>query len=211
MMNRARFPGRFGRVVPLIAMAIGSFEAGCSSPGAMAPDAGVDAALETAGGDTAADLAVDTAFEIGSPVDIAPADIAPADVAGDSGAGDVSQGDRGGDSTGDPCRPPCWSKLLNGCVPEGACLHQLANYCYANGVQFIASPPGNVVQQTISKNGVVCVTVDLAHYYSDPSGNVLGRLDTTLDGATVITCTGEAPVTIPASCAISCSGGTCPP
>jgi hypothetical protein len=185
-------------------VALSLFEGGCGSSGTKVPDAGgADAAPDAGGADAVPDR---PATDMG-----ASSDVAPADDASDSGAGDASQGDRAGDSMGDPCRPPCWSKLLNGCVPEGDCIYSMPIVCYANGVKFITSPAGNPIAQTITKNGVVCVTVDRANNYSDPSGNVLGYLIPNADNSVTITCTGEAPVTIPASCTISCRSGTCPP
>ena len=198
MTSPQRFLVRFERVVPLIVVAIWLFEAGCGSPDTKAPDAGVDAAPDAAGVDTAPDVAAaDTATDVGAPSDVASADVAQVDGGG-------------GDSAADPCQPPCWVKLVNGCVPEGACIHSLANYCYANGVNLIASPPGNAIIQTITKNGVLCVTVDRGNNYIDPSGNVLGYVTNNLDQSTTVTCTGDAPQTIPASCSVSCTTGTCP-
>ena len=194
MTSPLRFLVRPERLVPIIVVAGWLFEAGCVSSGAQAPDAaGVDAAPDN------------TATDIGGG-----SDGAPTDVADDRGTGDGSQSDGGGDA-GDPCRPPCWAKLFNGCVPDGSCVVSGASYCYSNGVDLIASPPGNLIQQTITKNGVLCVKVDLDHNYIDPNGNVLGQLFVDLDNSVILLCTGEDPVTIPNTCVpVLCTSGTCP-
>ena len=110
--------------------------------------------------------------------------------------------------------PPSFSsraRLYGGCAPEGTCTYSGANSCFSNGVIATNSTPGGPTAQTITKDGVVCATLDATRVYRDPSGGALGTLKVNADGTTTYTCTGEAPVTVPASCTIGCSGGKCPP
>jgi len=198
MAPAARFLGRPRWVVTLIVVAIWPF-GGCNSPGAKVPDAaGVDAAPDVAAND------------IGGA-----SDGAPADVASDSGARDVAGSDGGGadgtDSGADPCHPPCRARIYGGCAPEGACVYTAGTFCFSNGVITYTSAPGGTTRQTLTKNGVVCATLDATNVWRDPSGAPLGTVVVYADGSTGYNCTGEAPVMVPPSCTIPCTAGMCPP
>jgi len=195
-MTRAlRFLKRPQRLAHLAIIAIGVLEAGCGSPRSKAPDA--------AGTDAAPDV---PAKDVGSPPDVAPADIA-SDTAVDGGSG-TDGGDSGGGA--DPCYPPCRSRLYGGCPVAGTCMQSGTTFCYSNGVTVYTSPPGSATSQTIKKNGATCATIDISQTFRDPNGVVLGSLTINGDGTATLNCTGEDPVTIPGSCTIPCTFGTCP-
>jgi len=203
-ISRILPPGTGGRVrvvkpIPSLIAVICLFEAGCGSSSANAPDAG--------GGDVAQD--VTTTDDGGTP------DEAAADVASDTGAGDVAGSDGGGtdgaDGGDDPCYPPCRSRLYGGCPVAGTCVYTPGNFCYSNGVMVVFAAPGGPTRETISKNGVVCATLDATNVFRDPNGAALGTVSNNSDGSQNLNCTGEAPVTIPKSCTIPCVAGMCPP
>ena len=204
MTRSVRFLGCAARVVPLIVVAICLFEAGCGSPGTKAPDAaGVDAAPDAVGVDAAPDVAADLGNQ---------SDGTSADIASERGGGDVAGSDGGSaDSGADPCRPPCRARIYGGCPPEGTCTYSTAVTCYSNGVTATTLPSGGTTIQTLSKNGAVCATLDAVYVWRDPNGAPLGTVTLNGDGSATLTCTGEPPVTVPASCGIPCSAGTCPP
>jgi len=83
-------------------------------------------------------------------------------------------------------------------------------FCYSNGVTVYTSPPGSATSQTIKKNGATCATIDISQTFRDPNGVVLGSLTINGDGTATLNCTVEDPVTIPGSCTIPCTFGTCP-
>ena len=211
-MSPARFVKRPERVVPLVVVAIWLLEASCGSSGTTAPDAaGGDGPPDVAATDLAQDSGGDTDAS-----DASPSDGAPADFASDGGTGDVVRpGDGGGvdgtDAGNDPCYPPCRTRLYGGCPVAGTCVSSAGTFCYSNGVIVYTSPPGGTTSQTITKNGAVCATLDATLVYRDPSGAALGTITITADGNASLNCTGEAPVTIPASCTINCVSGMCPP
>jgi len=200
---------QYERVASFIVVALWLFAAGCGNSGTKMPDAaGVDAAPDVAGIDAAPDVTV-TDLRSSS-------DGTPPDVPSDSGAGDVaSPADAGGadgtDGGGDPCYPACRTRLYGGCPVAGTCVYSAGTFCYSNGVIVYTAPPGSTTSQTITKNGVTCATLDIVRVFRDPSGATLGTITINGDGSATLNCTGEAPVTIPASCTIVCSSGTCPP
>ena len=180
---------------------------GYGTSGSKVPDAaGVDAAPDAAGVDTAPDVAADLGNQ---------SDGAPADVASERGGGDVAGSDGGGadggDGGADPCRPPCRARIYGGCPPEGTCTYSTGVTCYSNGVTATTLPPGGTTIQTRSKNGVVCATLDAIYVWRDPNGAPLGTVTLNGDGSATLTCTGEAPVTVPASCGIPCQRRNVPP
>jgi len=87
----------------------------------------------------------------------------------------------------------------------------LGTACFSNGVIFVSLTPGGPTRQTVSKDGVVCATLDATSVWRDPNGAPLGTLGVNSDGTTTYSCTGEAPQTVPASCTINCKSGMCPP
>jgi len=196
-------------VVLLAVVAIWLFAAGCGSSGTKVPDAaGIDAAPDVVNVDATPDVA---ATDMGSS-----SDGAPVDVASDSGAGDAAGppdggGTDGGDGGSDPCYPACRSRLYGGCPVAGTCVYQPGNYCYSNGVMVVFAPPGGTTRQTITKNGVVCATLDATNIWRGPNGERLGTIANNADGSQTLNCTGEDPVTIPATCTIGCTSGPCPP
>jgi len=200
-MTRAlRFATRPDRVTPLMVVAIALFVISCASPRTNATDA--------AGADAAADVAPK---DLGSPSDAAPPDVA-GDKAADSGSGSDGGGADGTDGGADPCQPACLSRLYGGCPIGGTCVYSTGTFCYSNGVILIFSGTGANILERVTKNGTLCATADVLHNFSDPNGAPLGTLSPNGDGSTTITCTGESPVTIPASCPIiACNPGTCPP
>jgi len=140
-----------------------------------------------------------------------------------AGAGGVDGGGRGGAggtagaagsggaAGGDPCHPACQDRLFGGCAPDGTCTYGPGTACYSNGVIAVSLTPGGPTRQTLSKNGVLCATLDAIGVWRDPNGAPLGTIDSNSDGSATLHCTGEAPVTVPKSCTIPCVSGMCPP
>jgi hypothetical protein len=134
--------------------------------------------------DAAPDVA---ATEMGSS-----SDGAPTDIASDSGAGDTAGTADGGGADGtdggaDPCHPPCRERLFGGCPPEGTCVYQPGIYCYSNGVIAMNVPPGGTTVQTLTKNGVVCATLDATRVWRGPNGAPLGTVSINADGSNTLT------------------------
>jgi len=192
MIRPVRFLKRPKHMASLIVVTIWLF--GCDSSSTKATDAG----------------GVDAVLDIATHDDGGPPDSAPADIASDTGTGSDGAAD-GGDGGGDPCHPPCRARLYNGCAPEGTCTYGLGTACFSNGVIFVSLTPGGPTRQTVSKDGVVCATLDATSVWRDPNGAPLGTLGVNSDGTTTYSCTGEAPQTVPASCTINCKSGMCPP
>jgi len=108
-----------------------------------------------------------------------------------------------------------WISQSNGSVSStvvaGACVYTAGTFCFSNGVITYTSAPGGTTRQTLTKNGVVCATLDATNVWRDPSGAPLGTVVVYADGSTGYNCTGEAPVMVPPSCTIPCTAGMCPP
>jgi hypothetical protein len=143
------------------------------------------------------------------PSDDAVPEVGPRDSTPESASNDVLSED----TELDPCRPACLYHLVGGCLPGGGCTsNALGQYCYGNGVKEIPLPPGGINQQQIIKDGVLCAIQQVGGTFVDPNGSVLGQLQVNSDGTSTVTCTGEAPVIIPATCvspAAGCVRGTC--
>jgi hypothetical protein len=137
--------------------------------------------------------------------------------AGGQGGGGGQGGAGGTGGSTDPCQPDCLGRLHGGCPAMGACMYQTGVTCWSNGVTRTVSGAGSSARTTISKNGMVCATIEVTSALDWPyvytarnaSGMVLGTLALYADGAQTVTCNGESPVTIPATCSTNCTAGTC--
>jgi hypothetical protein len=130
---------------------------------------------------------------------------------GCGGGGAGGAGGAGGSGSTDPCQPDCLGKLMGGCTGEGTCMAAGSGLlCWSNGVTIQSSGAGSSAMSTISKNGMVCATLE-GGTYRDAAGVALGTTALSADGSqTIITCNGESPVALPSNCGFPCLSGNCP-
>lgn len=131
------------------------------------------------------------------------------------GAGGGSTSGRGDGGTEPACRPDCWRRLFGGCFPEGSCTYVTSKYCWSNGVKTATGYFDAVAGRAIYRDGSLCSVMQYSgngYTFYDPAGAVLGHQKSNSDGSTILTCTGEDPVTMPSDCPSLFSGcvyGTC--
>lgn len=125
--------------------------------------------------------------------------------------------------------PACYANLISNCAPGGGCVEeQLAtsdHVCYANGVKALSdydAASGNQVM-TFKKDGTTCHSLTLdstsgAFIIKDSSGKTVGTIQRSSTGATMVTCSGQDPVTLSSACdaegsaydpGVVCTAGAC--
>ena len=142
------------------------------------------------------------------------------DGGGGTGGGGGAGGSGGGGGAGGSAAcnyPACIANLARDCQGTGACTSQVAgfavNICYANGVKFLTTVDVMrmvaVIRVTKTDGTSTCFSVESPFSmtgasgmltYKDAAGATVATGVQAMNGDTTITCTGQAPVTVPASC-----------
>ena len=152
---------------------------------------------------------------------------------GSSGAGGTSPATTGPLVPAGCNVPSCYSDLITACAPSGTCVSQdigtSTNICYSDGGKLIVALDMNTLSMSMvfKKNGVVCCSMVSdstspagVMNIKDGAGNTVGTIRDSSSGDAVVTCTGQAPVTLNQACnsmggtsasSSNCTSGTCSP
>jgi hypothetical protein len=140
------------------------------------------------------------------------------------GAGGGGMGGTNGTVRPECQLPACFDVLQTlpaECQPMGSCMEQssaggaMVNICWANGVKenvsiTVGAGDAMASAQVRTKSGTLCFSLDFSIdpttgdsgpiTFRDSSGKAIGSIEGNADGSAVVTCAGQAPKTIPASC-----------
>ncbi len=152
---------------------------------------------------------------------------------GISGAGGSSTATTGSTIPAGCNAPSCYTDLISACVPSGTCVSQSTGIttalCYSDGGKVITSLDFTTLSMavTFKKNGAVCMSLAYdststngVMTIKDASGKVVGTMADSGTGDAVVTCTGQAAVTLNQACgsmggistsSSNCTAGTCSP